>query len=121
MISIIMKKKKLKHIFVDSIPANLQDGVIYVSLKHNIVSHLCACGCGRRIDTPIEPDEWQFSYNGKGISLFPSIGNWDIPCRSHYFITNNLVKYCTNVDSRFKLRAFQKIRAVIHALIQLIK
>jgi len=85
-----MRKKKLKHFFVDSIPATLQNGVVYVCLKHNIVSHLCACGCGYRIDTPIDPDEWQLSYNGKGISLFPSIGNWDIPCHSHYFITNDV-------------------------------
>lgn len=89
-----MRKKKLKHLFVDSIPATLQDGVIYVCPKHNIVSHLCACGCGHRIDTPIDPDEWKFSYDGKGISLFPSIGNWDLPCLSHYFITNDMAIPC---------------------------
>ena len=91
-----MRKKKLKHLFVDSIPATLQAGVVYVCLKHNIVSHLCACGCGRRIDTPIDPDELKLSYNGKGISLFPSIGNWDIPCHSHYFIINDVAIPCRN-------------------------
>lgn len=113
-----MKKKKLRHLFVDSIPADLQDGIIYVCLKHNIVSHLCACGCRHRIDTPIDPDEWKFSYNGKAISLFPSIGNWDIPCSSHYFITNNMVKFCTNGDSKIKMGTLKKIWAAIHGLIQ---
>lgn len=99
-----MRKKKLKHLFVDSIPASLQDGVVYVCLKHNIVSHLCACGCGHRIDTPIDIDEWKLLYNGKGISLLPSIGNWDIPCHSHYFITNDVAVPCENKCKRHKKR-----------------
>ena len=88
-ISLKMKQKHFKHLFVDSIPATLQDGVLYVCIKHRVVSHLCACGCGQRIDTPIDPDEWRLTYNGESISLWPSIGNYDIPCHSHYFITNN--------------------------------
>ena len=87
----MLKKKKLKHLFVDSIPATLQEGVIYVCLKHNIVSHLCACGCGNRIDTPIDPSEWKLTYDGEAISLYPSIGNWDIPCRTHYFISGDMI------------------------------
>ena len=87
----MLKKKKLKHLFVDSIPATLQEGVIYVCLKHNIVSHLCACGCGQRIDTPLDPSEWKLTYDGKTISLYPSIGNWDIPCRTHYFISGDMI------------------------------
>ena len=84
-----MKAKSFKHSFVDSIPSTLQEGIIYVSLKHKIVAHLCACGCGHRIDTPLDPEEWKLTYDGETISLWPSIGNWDLPCRSHYFITNN--------------------------------
>ena len=87
----MLKKKRLKHVFVDSIPATLQESVIYVCLKHNIVSHLCACGCGNRIDTPIDPSEWKLTYDGKAISLYPSIGNWDIPCRTHYFISGDMI------------------------------
>ena len=94
-----MRKKKFKHLFIDSIPARLQGGVLYVCLKHNMVSHLCACGCGHRIDTPIDPDEWRLMFDGNGISLWPSIGNWDIPCRSHYYITNSMAIPC---KSRFK-------------------
>lgn len=87
--SLKMKQKMYKHLFVDSIPATLQDGVLYISIKHHIASHLCACGCGHRVDTPIAPDEWRLTYDGESVSLWPSIGNFDIPCRSHYFITNN--------------------------------
>lgn len=85
-----MKQKKFKHVFVDSVPVTLQDGVLYVCLKHNTVSHLCACGCAHRIDTPLDPNEWRLTYNGHSISLYPSIGNWDIPCQSHYYITENV-------------------------------
>lgn len=85
----LKKVRKLEPIVVDSIPATLQDGILYVCLRHKIISHLCACGCGYRIDTPIAPDEWQIIYDGETISLRPSIGNYDIPCKSHYFITNN--------------------------------
>ena len=106
---IIMRKKKLKHLFVDSIPATLQDGVVYVCPKHNIVSHLCACGCGHRIDTSIDPDEWKFSYDGKGICLFPSIGNWDIPCRSHYFITNDMAIPCKSKPQKTKKKRRKKV------------
>ena len=85
-----MRKKKFKHLFVDTIPVNLQGGILYVSLRYNMVSHLCACGCGHRIDTPIAPDEWQMVYDGESITIRPSIGNWDLPCQSHYFITQNI-------------------------------
>ena len=86
-----MKPRRYKALFVEDIPitSKLRQGILYVSIKHSIVTHLCACGCGTRIDTPLDPDEWTMIYNGETISLRPSIGNWDIPCQSHYFITGN--------------------------------
>lgn len=87
----MLRKKRIKHQFVYSVPATLQEGVLYVCLKHNIVSHLCACGCGHRIDTPLDPSEWTLTYDGKTVSLNPSIGNWDLPCHTHYFITRGIV------------------------------
>ena len=84
-----MKVIKYNHTFVDSIPISLQKGVIYVCIKHKNVAHLCACGCNHRIDTPLDPEEWKLTYDGEKISLWPSIGNWDVPCRSHYFITRD--------------------------------
>lgn len=43
--------------------------------------------------TPISPVDWQLSFDGEAISLFPSIGNWDFPCRSHYWIKSNLIHW----------------------------
>ena len=33
------------------------------------------------------------SFDGKTVSLHPSIGNWGFPCRSHYWIRNNKVQW----------------------------
>lgn len=96
-------KKRIQHRFVETIPTTLQQGVLYVSLNHNMVSHLCACGCGQRIDTPLARDEWQLIYNGEGVSLYPSIGNWDLSCRSHYFINNSMVAPVPKRKKRFWL------------------
>ena len=40
-------------------------------------------------------------FNGKTVSLDPSIGNWSFPCQSHYWIRNNRVKWapkCSRVQ-----------------------
>ncbi|MCH2218714.1 Uncharacterised protein [Mycobacteroides abscessus subsp. abscessus] len=36
---------RFTHEFVDFIPADLDAGVLYVSLPYATVMHLCACGC----------------------------------------------------------------------------
>ncbi|WP_417924835.1 DUF6527 family protein [Collimonas pratensis] len=28
-------------------------------------------------------DDWSLTYDGKTVSLDPSIGNWSLPCRAH--------------------------------------
>jgi len=82
-----------EHEFVQFIPEELQEGIVYVSIRFATVSHLCACGCKSKIVTPLKPTDWQLTYDGKTISLHPSIGNWNFPCRSHYWIRNNKVKW----------------------------
>lgn len=37
----------------------------------------------------ITPTDWQLKYNGKSVTLDPSIGNWFFPCQSHYWIIKN--------------------------------
>ena len=81
----------LVHRFVDFIPKALEPGVIYVALDFGTVAHLCGCGCGREVVTPLGPEEWKLIYDGESITLTPSIGNWSYPCSSHYFIRNNHV------------------------------
>jgi hypothetical protein len=83
----------LKHEFVDFIPDELEQGTIYVSIRFATASHLCCCGCGNKVVTPIRPTDWKLIFDGKTISLDPSIGNWSLACQSHYWIRNNRVRW----------------------------
>jgi hypothetical protein len=85
--------KKLQHKFVDCMPRPLEDGILYVSIRFRIVSHNCCCGCGNEVVTNLSPKGWQLTYDGESISLYPSIGNWDFKCRSHYWITRDTVRW----------------------------
>ena len=109
-----MKPRKYKALFVEDIPitSDLEQGVLYVSIRHSIVTHLCACGCGARIDLPLDPDEWTMIYNGEYVSLRPSIGNWDIPCQSHYFITENVAVPVSTLHKEKKHRTSRLKRIV---------
>lgn len=82
---------KMAHRLVIQIPEELEDGILYVSMQFGTVVHRCACGCGEEVVTPLGPAEWQLSYDGRSISLAPSIGNWSFPCRSHYWIESGKV------------------------------
>jgi len=43
------------------------------------------------IITPITSTEWTLSDSANFPTLYPSIGNWQLPCRSHYWIKNGNV------------------------------
>lgn len=91
------------HRFVEFIPEALEEGVLYISLTYGTVSHRCACGCGREVVTPITPTDWKLTFDGETITLSPSIGNWDYPCRSHYWIRDNCVQWAEDwSDHRIK-------------------
>lgn len=83
----------LKHEFVDFIPEKLECGKLYVSIRFATATHLCCCGCGNKVVTPIRPTDWKLIFDGKTISLDPSVGNWSFPCQSHYWIRNNRVDW----------------------------
>ena len=76
-------------------PASLEPGVLYISEEFETAAHLCACGCGSKIRTPLGPTEWQFSDDPEGPSLDPSVGNWQRPCRSHYWIDRGRIEWST--------------------------
>lgn len=84
-----MKTITLEH--VKYMPKQLSPGVLYVSEEYAIAGHLCACGCGNKVMTPLGPAEWTFTERGGLPSLSPSIGNWQLPCRSHYIIANGQI------------------------------
>ena len=83
----------MTHEFIETLPDDLSQGVIYVSIPYGIVAHKCACGCGNEVITPLSPTDWRLTFDGDSITLFPSIGNWNFPCRSHYWIENDEVKW----------------------------
>ncbi|MCE5223134.1 hypothetical protein LLG10_02945 [bacterium] len=83
--------KELSVQFVEYMPDVISEGVLYVSMKYSVVIHLCVCGCSEKVVTPLSPDGWQLKYDGEAISLYPSIGNWDFPCQSHYWIRRNKI------------------------------
>lgn len=77
--------------FSDFIPGTLQSGIIYVSKKYETASHLCCCGCGNKVVTPLKPGGWRLSTHGDTVTLYPSIGSWSLPCKSHYWIRGNKI------------------------------
>ena len=83
----------VSHEFVEYVPRELKDGVVYVSIPFATVIHKCCCGCGQQVVTPLAPSQWTLSFDGKSISLYPSIGNWKFPCKSHYWIKNDRVSW----------------------------
>ena len=90
-----MKIDTFKALFVKRIPENLVPGIIYVSKTYKCVQHLCPCGCGNKIITPIGKNAWNIEVHDDGtISLSPSVGNFYLPCRSHYYIKHGKIKLC---------------------------
>lgn len=79
--------------FVDRIPQDIGEGIIYISTSVNTAVHLCPCGCKTEIVTPFDPSEWNFTYDGETISLFPSVGVWGAECKSHYWIKKNKIEW----------------------------
>ncbi len=71
---------------VHYMPKELEPGVLYVSEEFGAAAHICPCGCGTKIRTPLGPTEWSLEETEHGPTLYPSIGNWQQPCESHYWI-----------------------------------
>jgi hypothetical protein len=88
-----VKQDSFTHEFVDFIPSELQEGRLYISTSYATAVHLCACGCGNKVVAPISPAEWKVLWDGDTVSLSPSVGNWEFPCQSHYWIRRNRVKW----------------------------
>ena len=78
---------------VHYMPKDLKPGVLYVSEEFDIALHLCACGCGSKIKTPLGPTEWAVEETRSGPSLSPSVGNWQEACQSHYWIDRGEIRW----------------------------
>lgn len=87
----MIKTKQLQHRFVETMPENIESGILYISMTYATAAHRCCCGCGEEVVTPFSPAQWQMSFNGDAVSLHPSVGNWNLRCRSHYVVREGRV------------------------------
>jgi hypothetical protein len=86
-----MRTIAVRPVYVEFIPKSLEGGALYISKKYKTATHLCCCGCGTKIVTPLRETEYSLTERGKLVSLSPSIGNWNHPCQAHYWIRDNQV------------------------------
>lgn len=86
------KLREIEPKIVKLMPKKLQEGILYISLENQVAIHLCACGCKEKVVTPLEPAlGWQLNITNKGVSLYPSIGNFQQKCNTHYYIRDNKI------------------------------
>ncbi len=102
-----MKTKAIRPEFVTQFPAVFEQGVLYISEEFETAGHLCCCGCGEKVITPLNPAKWRLRKEGRTVSLSPSIGNWNYACKSHYLITKNKVIEAGQLDAA-KIKTVQR-------------
>ncbi len=91
---------------VDIIPDTLEPGVLYVSDRFSTAIHLCPCGCGNEVVTPLGPGEWRLVFKDDLPTLLPSVGNWELACESHYWIRQGHVIW----SSKMTRKQIERIR-----------
>ena len=101
------KLERLRPEFVDVVPENMEQGVLYISVPYRVAIHKCACGCGEEVVTPIAPDRWALTWDGNSATLRPSIGNFALACHSHYWIIENKIVWARKWKSRKRAAAPQ--------------
>ncbi len=85
---------------VEFVPESLAPGVLYVSRRFSTASHLCCCGCGFEVVTPLNPARWRLTERGGAASLRPSVGNYSFPCRSHYWIEDGGIRWAGAMSNK---------------------
>ena len=102
-----IKKVPITPIFIEYMPDVFEDGMLYISKKYTTAIHLCLCGCGEQVVTPLDkiitetetivsgkpPGDWLLTEKNGRVSITPSIGCYSFPCKSHYIITNNIANF----------------------------
>lgn len=95
-----MIRHAIKPAFVEHVPDRMDESVLYISRRYAIAVHLCCCGCRGEVVTPLSPAAWRLFVEGDRVSLYPSVGNWGLVCRSHYWIRNNSVVWAPTISHR---------------------
>ncbi|WP_240621288.1 DUF6527 family protein [Ralstonia pseudosolanacearum] len=101
---------------VELAPRVLQPGRLYISPKYRAAVHLCCCGCGEKVVTPISPAEWQIELAQESATLYPSIGNGSMACRSHYWIRDNRVIWTTQLPEHRVKAVFARDQRDLQAM-----
>ncbi len=81
--------------YCKNIPKELEHGILYISKKHEVAIHLCACGCMRKTVTSLWEGHWTLTEKDGLVTLRPSIGNFigESPYHAHYFVTKNKIDW----------------------------
>lgn len=92
---------------VHYMPGQLEPGILYVSEEFQVAGHLCPCGCGNKVITPLGIPGWTFEERNEVASLDPSIDSYQLPCESHYFITRGEIQWCAKTTPAQRAMARQ--------------
>jgi hypothetical protein len=110
-----MRVAEIAPAFVTSFPETLEPGLLYVSDRFATAAHLCACGCQRKVVTPLSRAQWVLTFDGT-VSLWPSVGNWALPCESHYVIERGTIRWAEGFsDDRVRRNRDADARAIEQA------
>jgi hypothetical protein len=88
-----MKTATLALRIVEEMPRTFEPGTLFVSHRFKVAGHLCACGCGNKVVVPLGNPGYQFTERAGQGTLRPSIGSWQLPCQSHYYITDGRIEW----------------------------
>lgn len=80
---------------------DMEETVIYISLKYGVSGHRCLCGCGELTILPLNKREdseevknhgWNMTDTDGKLTFTPSVGNFsgESPYHAHYIITNGI-------------------------------
>lgn len=87
-----MKVEILTPEYVEQLPDQPKEGVLYVCEEFGLTVHKCCCGCGEDVYLKLGPAKWRLTKMSDGsVTIEPSVGNWKYTCKSHYWITRNRV------------------------------
>jgi hypothetical protein len=110
----VRKLHEIRHEFVELAPGILEPGILYISVKYKNMVHLCFCGCGQKVVTPLSPTGWELTFNGRTVSISPSVGNWNLECQSHYVISHNRVQWAGRWSKEMIAAGFEHDRQAKH-------
>lgn len=87
------RQSHLDAVFVEFIPETIEPGKLYVSHEYATATHLCACGCGQKVVTPLSQHMWDMTEIDGKVTLSPSILNTACPFKAHYWIVEGDIRW----------------------------